>query len=309
MALHTRLDRMAVEALAADFGLALRSFRHLAGGVVNTSYVLETNDGPHVLTVLEKRDAESGAAYGRYLDALHRAGFPGPEPRASVAGGWTAEVRGKPVVLSRFIAGETNRRLREPELEWMGSVLARLHVEGPQCDLAPCLRITRADLAGVPSFPDREFAAWLLRRHEETRSVLDRGLPVAPTHGDLFPDNVITRADGRLVLIDWEDAAQDIALFDVGMAILGHCSADRVVPRRVNALLRGYGSVRPLDGDARDLVDSTVYVGLLAVHNRYIRGRATFRELAAIVDSIGDLLPRSRRSREGAAQPNELRQR
>jgi len=45
-------------------------------------------------------------------------------------------------------------------------------------------------------------------------AVADR--PIAAVHGDLNPSNILTQPDGTHVLIDWDEAHQNLTLFDTG---------------------------------------------------------------------------------------------
>lgn len=50
-----------------------------------------------------------------------------------------------------------------------------------------------------------------------------RGLPLGLIHTDVHEGNLLRRPDGQLVMLDWEDAGLDIAIFDVAVVLGWHC--------------------------------------------------------------------------------------
>ncbi|MBB6555151.1 phosphotransferase family protein [Nonomuraea rubra] len=75
------------------------------------------------------------------------------------------------------------------------------------------------------------------------RDVAEAALrPWAPvfTHGDLQVDHVFVKGDGITGIIDWSEAGQGDALFDLAILTLGH-------PERLGDVVAGYGADVDLD--------------------------------------------------------------
>src|SRR5204862_6639559 len=85
------------------------------------------------------------------------------------------------------------------------------------------------------------------------------GLPRGAIHGDLFCDNVLF-VDGRVSgIIDFGFAATDAFAYDLAITVNDWCAVNdetrsgTLDPKRVSAMVRAYGSVRPLNADERSM--------------------------------------------------------
>jgi homoserine kinase type II len=273
----TEFDSAAVRAIAGEYGLRAAALTLLRGGVENTNIRVSAAEGTFVLTILEKKDAGEAAAYAGYLRDLADAGLPVPAVRSRVAGGYVARYCGRPVIVSGYVDGRSSDRLPARLLGRAGAALARVHAaRDVDCRLPPYLRLSPGSINEAAAFPDAQFADWLVSRHERVRHVVESGGAQVPTHGDLFPDNIIVRASGELVFVDWDDGSADYPWIDVGMAILGLCCTPEFVPGRGELLLAGYHSEAAARLDLAMVRDAFVYVALFTAYNRY-RRRGTTR--------------------------------
>jgi len=80
-------------------------------------------------------------------------------------------------------------------------------------------------------------------------------------HGDIFYDNVLFEGTRLKAIIDFEDAAYEDKVFDLGMAIVGLCREGQgivpekaralegqgIVPEKARALVKGYEQIRELE--------------------------------------------------------------
>ncbi len=90
-------------------------------------------------------------------------------------------------------------------------------------------------------------------------------LPQAVLHTDLAPENAIRRPDGRLVLIDWEDAGVGSAVIDLG-GVLNELIDEscRYRTARVRAFFRAYAAIRPISKRERArIVDAALFYALM----------------------------------------------
>jgi homoserine kinase type II len=258
--------------IGTQFGLDVRSGHRLPGGVENGAFRVHAPTGDVVLLELTRRTPESAATYAAYLDALAAAGVPTPPPLVSRGGGFVVVHDGVPVIALPFVAGASSLRLTDGQLSAVGALLADIHGSGVRCPLRPQLRFSEQHLLATAAIEDAALADWLLSSHARVAGVMTEvSMTTVPTHGDPFPDNLLVLQDGSLVLLDWEDGAQDSGLIDLGMAMLGHCNKDGLQVRRARQILDGYRSrsMSPVDPDA--LLAITTYVALFTAFNRYRR--------------------------------------
>jgi homoserine kinase type II len=265
------LDWQTLSGIARNFSLSPRSARPLLEGTQNTTYLVHAAEGRFVATLLEQRTAGWAEAHVNFVSRLASHGLPVPLPRPSVSGSWIHLHEGKPVTMTAYIEGICDGELTQAELFRLGGVLAEVHTSGVSYDVDPTNRLTERDLAWLARVRRDSFAHWALRQHSMTQGVFHEcGIRVL-THGDPFRDNVIVRPNGRLALIDWEDAAIDLPEVDLGIAILAHCDKDSI-PVRARCLLSGYHA----HGGSREMTLAAVfrmaaYAGLVLAYRRYRR--------------------------------------
>ena len=82
-------------------------------------------------------------------------------------------------------------------------------------------------------------------------------------HADLHPGNVLIR-NGRLTVIDFDDAAFGWRAFDIAVAVTRHWGRPDF-PDILRALLEGYAMVRPLDRDTEALAPMFCLIRALSV--------------------------------------------
>ncbi|MHA1557283.1 MAG: phosphotransferase, partial [Candidatus Heimdallarchaeota archaeon] len=72
-------------------------------------------------------------------------------------------------------------------------------------------------------------------------------LPTGLVHGDIFPDNIIQKNGNLVAIIDFEDVSNYQLIFDLGMAITGLLTMDKIVDMSyTKALIKGYQEVKSL---------------------------------------------------------------
>lgn len=183
--------------------------RRLAGGHRNQVWLCAGPDGP----LVAKSTRRSAAALA-WLDPVHgraeAAGFVVPRlvftrNGALVADGWTLErwLEGRPV------EGDDIPRVR--------SALAAFHQLGAAIGQRPGFATTheliRRDASGDVDLDDLPLELRAVCRDAWT-ALAD--MPLAAIHGDLSRDNILIAADGRPILLDWDEARRDATAFDWG---------------------------------------------------------------------------------------------
>ncbi|GGH51839.1 phosphotransferase [Frigidibacter albus] len=193
----------------------------LTGGHRNAAWRTRGR-GPGLVIKSTRRSEAALLWLGGMMDAAEAAGFAVPRLIASRQGrlieaGWTCEpfLEGRP-----FAPADLTRIAGRIE------VLHRLSAAMPQRPgFASAL-----DLAGgAEAGGDVDLRAMPAPLAEACRAAWGalRGLPRAGIHGDLGPGNLLWDADGRPVLLDWDEARVDAVPFDTGP-----CGADLPPPMR-----------------------------------------------------------------------------
>src|SRR5207249_2965999 len=133
MAVYTVLDKRELAEVVEDHGLVKLLAAHgVAAGSVNTTYLLETARGKHLLRVDEVKGELEVKRELDLLLFLRKHGFPCPQPIADRKGRHYREAGGKCLSVYRWYDGHVLRpeRINAGQLESIGRVLADLHTIG-----------------------------------------------------------------------------------------------------------------------------------------------------------------------------------
>jgi homoserine kinase type II len=257
MAVYTEVTQAALEGFLKDYDLGrVTAFKGIAGGVENTNYLLDTDQGRYILTLYEKRVAEADLPFFMGLmDHLAGKGFPCPEPVRKRDGTVLGRLENRAAALVTFLEGVD---VKEPSLDqcrMAGEALAHLHEDGQDCPvhranaLAPSGWKSLADAALLCADEIEDGLSALIEREMiNVTAVWPDDLPQGVIHADWFCDNIFF-LDGRLSgVIDFYFACNDTLTYDLAIAINAWCfdqtfafQADRSA-----ALVAGYESVRAL---------------------------------------------------------------
>ncbi|MEU2248918.1 phosphotransferase [Streptomyces sp. NPDC019224] len=284
MAKYTTLEQIDLAVVAERYGLTGHRLAPLPGGAANSSFHVVSDTGEFVLTVLDNHDVSSAEALAAHTQGLFLLGVPTVSVVPAVDGSAITVFGDRPVILKAWADGTVEQPLPEGMLPEAGRILADLHAlptGTPGLSDIPVgtRRLSTEQESLVPEFPDRAFSDWLgdqFARVHRIEAATRR--PRTITHGDLFDDNIIVGADGRLTFLDWETVSLDDPLLDLGMAAVGLAQEDgELSPQRLRALVGGYEQVRPLtDQDRRALPTEIVHAALIIAFHRYYRHNIRF---------------------------------
>jgi homoserine kinase type II len=254
---------------AFDLG-ALREFRTIAAGTINSNFELSTENGRFFLRVNEGKAEADVAWESRLVAALAEQGVITPAPLRARDGRPYAPLRAAiPKWVSVFpwrggshLAADA---VTTTHASAFGAALADLHRVG--LELPPAWRrgsiydhdhlVTRYERFARIDDPNLALAKHVLG--EELAIAYDaapirRRATHGIIHGDLFRDNVLWEGDRITAILDFEQASGGSLAYDLAVCINDWCWTG--VPRvdLARALLEGYQSVRPLtDGDREAL--------------------------------------------------------
>lgn len=269
MAVYTNIGVEQMAAIIAHFDVgALISAKGIAEGVSNSNWLIETEGKGHgplrfILTMYESRvDADDLPFFLGLLDHLAEHGCPVPRTIHDCNGAAFRLHDGKALALIEFLSGVSVSEPTPGQARAVGAALAQIHLAAASfsahrdndMDLAAWQRLLgecgEEGLASIHPDLGRIVSSELAYLAAQWPTDLPRGV----IHADLFPDNVLMRADEVAGLIDFYFACCDLLAFDVAVTHAAWCfSSDgaRFDPALSRALLEGYEAVRPLSHEER----------------------------------------------------------
>ena len=229
MAVYTDVTDEELQQFLAGYDLGtLASYKGIAEGVENSNFLLHTTKGYFILTLYEKRVAESDLPFFlNLMEHLAARGLTCPQPVRSRSGEALGRLARRPAAIVTFLDGVWIRRPSAAHCGAVGEALARLHLAG--ADFA----MTRRNGLSVEGWrPLFETAA---ARADKVQAGLCKAiaarrerdwpcdLPHGVIHADLFPDNVFFLGDRLSGLIDFYFACTDALAYDVAVCLNAWC--------------------------------------------------------------------------------------
>ena len=253
---EANLDNTARNAIEAAFDASnvgnIQQIAGLALGYANVNFKATTDRGVYQVRFCRAQPRERIEDEILFLGSIQKSGYPAAYPIRRNDGDFITEYGDEKVMIYDFIKGETPVVCIQSAGQ-IGLALGRLSTfpvpEGyrstPLIDFQDLLDF-RDEMRSREE--DRsEFFEEFSRQTDALQSHLPFDLPRGFVHGDVFPDNTIFKDGTLAALIDFEDSAIDVLIFDIGMALLGFgYQQEKIDPTLVVAMLRGYQSVRPL---------------------------------------------------------------
>jgi homoserine kinase type II len=256
----TDLTAKDTEDLLAQLGLPPpRRVEILTAGTINTNARVETTDGRvWFLRINEGKTDEEVALEVRLCQHLAARGVPTPLPLAPPL----RHVRsGKLVTIFPWLDGAHVGADAVTELHTraVGQALARLHLAGRDFPERRrgiyTMEHIAARVQGLAGTADPQLASVLPDLRPELdwlARVRPPNLPDGVIHQDLFRDNVLFLADGRLALLDFEQAVWGRFAYDLAVCLCAWTFRAGVFdPGLANALVDAYDVVRPLSAVER----------------------------------------------------------
>src|SRR5215467_1649929 len=109
----------------------LLSYKGIAEGVENSNFLMHTSKGAYILTLYEKRVAESDLPYFLTLMAhLAEHGVSCPQPAKNRGSAVYATLAGRPAAIINFLEGMWPRRPNAAHCAGVGEALAKMHLAG-----------------------------------------------------------------------------------------------------------------------------------------------------------------------------------
>ena len=266
MAVFTEVsfDEAAAFLSALDLG-PLQTIKAAAGGIENTNYFVDTDQGHFVLTLFERLTFEQLPFYLQLMKHLAARGIPVPDPAASASGEILHRLKGKPAAVVNKLRGHSELQPTAAHCAAVGDMLARMHLAGLDFPQA------QGNLRGLPWWnqtvpsvlphlmPGQRslLLSELAYQNHIAASSAYRGLPQGAVHADLFRDNVMFEGAQLTGFFDFYFAGCDTFLFDIGVCLNDWCvdlASGASAQDRADAFMSAYQQVRPLTPQERSLL-------------------------------------------------------
>lgn len=275
MAVYTEVSFDEAGAFLGSLNLGqLQSIKGAAGGIENTNYFVDTDQGQFVLTLFERLSFEQLPFYLHLMKHLASHGIPVPDPVADSRGSILHRLKGKPAAVVNKLRGHSELAPTLAHCTALGDMLARMHLAGLDYPRQqPNLRALSWWNDTVPLVMPHLSAAQgslllaeLAYQNHIAESAAYGSLPRGTIHADLFRDNVMFENGELTGFFDFYFAGCDTLLFDIGICLNDWCidlTSGALDTARANALLAAYQSVRPLTAQERTLLPAMQRAGAL----------------------------------------------
>jgi homoserine kinase type II len=252
----------------------LQSIKGAAGGIENTNYFVDTDQGQYVLTLFERLTFEQLPFYLHLMKHLAAKGIPVPDPVADAEGAILHRLKNKPAAVVNKLRGHSELAPTPAHCASVGDMLARLHLAGLDYPRhQPNLRGLNWWNETVPvvlPYLDEDQRSLILGelacQNEIAASADYAGLPRGPIHADLFRDNVMFDRGELTGFFDFYFAGCDTFVFDIGICLNDWCidlASGAQDKARAKAFMAAYQAVRPLTGEERSLLPALQRAGAL----------------------------------------------
>ncbi|MDW5442895.1 homoserine kinase [Polaromonas sp. SM01] len=285
MAVYTEVSFDEAAPLLQSLGLGqLQTITACAGGIENTNYFVDTDQGRYVLTLFERLTFEQLPFYLYLMQHLAQHGIPVPEPHALVStkagkpGDILLKLKDKPAAVVNRLRGRSELAPTPAHCAAVGDMLARMHLAGLDYPRQqPNLRglawwneTVPVVLPHLDPAQNRLILSELAYQNHVAASSACQALPRGPVHADLFRDNVMFDRKGDSLeltgFFDFYFAGWDAFLFDIGVTLNDWCvdlATGAHDAERAQAFMAAYQAVRRLSPQERSLLPAMLRAGAL----------------------------------------------
>jgi homoserine kinase type II len=266
MAVYTEVPEQSLKEFLSLYDCGkLVSYEGIKAGVSNTNYFVTTDKSRYVLTLFEPRrvHAEDIPVFIEYAIMLEKAGIPCPETLIQKDGTAFSKLCNRPAALFSVLKGEgADAASANPNrCHAAGEILACMH-----------LAVSGKNMAGENHFGLARWKKWVEDLGESMNHIAPRmnaftateldfvlknwphDLPYGAIHADYFPDNVFFEGDKVTGVIDFHFVCHDMFAYELAIAVNAWCfdGDNNFDPARMQRMMQGYESVRPLSEEEKD---------------------------------------------------------
>ena len=252
----------------------LQHFKGAAGGIENTNYFADTDQGHYVLTLFERLTFDQLPFYLHLMKHLATRGIAVPDPVADGQGNLLHRLNGKPAAVVNKLRGHSELAPAAAHCADVGKMLAQMHLAGldyprRQVNLRALNWWNETVPVILPFLAPAQrslIESELSFQNRVAASPAFESLPRGVIHADLFRDNVLFE-NGRLTgFFDFYFAGCDTFLFDICICLNDWCidlQSGRFDPVRADAFVTAYQRARPLTLQEHGLLPALRRAGAL----------------------------------------------
>ena len=252
----------------------LQSIKPCSGGIENTNYFVDTDQGSFVLTLFERLTSQQLPFYLELTRHLARHGVPVPDPTPDAAGQLVHRLKNRPAAVVSMLSGQSQLQPTLAHCASVGAMLATMHLAGRNFNLSqPNLRGLQwwnatmpAVLPHITSSQQSLLVSELAYQNHVAASSGYKALPVGVIHADLFRDNVMFAGDELTGFFDFYFAGCDTFLFDISVCLNDWCidvATGQHDGAKAQSFLTAYQTVRALTMQERQLLPAMARAGAL----------------------------------------------
>ncbi|GAA6144807.1 homoserine kinase [Thalassolituus maritimus] len=255
MAVYTSLTAAELTDLLSQYDVGeLVAYTPISAGIENSNYAVTTSQREYVLTLFEHHAPDEVRNFVRLARHLGTKAMSVPSPVEDASGVWLHSLKNKPTILCQRFAGSHPDQLSEQQCEAIGRELAEFHLASS--DLPDPRHDERgydwwqsiaSELSTDLNASDKALLTDELAFQQAQRAQWCQ-LPHGWIHADLFHDNALFDGDELTAILDLYNACEGAWLYDLAIVANDWCASDDsgLDPKRFEALVIGYQSVRPL---------------------------------------------------------------
>lgn len=275
MSVFTKVSTEQLQHWLEDYAIGeVLELKGISAGITNTNYFVTTTQDKYVLTLFEQNTIEELPFFIELMDHLAHHGVPCPQPISNRKGESLHMLNGKPAVLISCLKGRDLASPSALHCAEVGAVLAKMHMAG--------LSFQEKNTAHPHRNPRdaewRQKTASMVMPHlaaddqqllQETLQFQNQlemsALPSGVIHADLFRDNVLFDGDKIGGLIDFYYAYRDAFVYDLAITVNDWCVEPdgRLDEQKLEAMLKAYQSVRPLELEEHEAFNSMLRIAAL----------------------------------------------
>lgn len=262
----------------------------------NDAYAIILSSGDeYVVKKLARQSKESAINEYEIQRLLERNEIQTPRYILSLQNTVVVDVESSQYVLSKKLVGSKQAMDTLALARDMGRVLAKMHSVVVGVEITPNEQqwFRRSNVLQQLDMYDGPEKQYIHKTTSKLFALLDAGLPVTFTHGDLHTNNIFSANDKVTVIFDFESADYSLRIFDIARTYLTYRKVTELNPDEIlENILTGYEAATsvPLNtGEKKNLNDAFMYVALISLVSIYNHGNhgssAKYLEIVHTLDA------------------------
>lgn len=270
MSVYTKVETEQLEHFLKRYELGLpQALEPIAGGITNTNYYLDTENGNYVLTLYEHHSDDELEFMLGLQQHLAARGVACPAPMGDRRGTYFSMLNQRPAAIIHRLPGRVVTQPAGRHCALIGAELAAFHLQGIDFG-GKRLNPRGLDwLLAVSDMLDFELGdserGLLEHTLDDYRATDTADLPGGAIHADLFHDNALFVGDELGGIFDFDYACNDSFVLDIAVSLNDWCidPGGELDAALVDALLGGYRQRRQLERRELELLPLMLRFGAL----------------------------------------------